>query len=590
MKLMVIDGNSILNRAYYGIRALTTRDGLYTNAVYGFLTTLLRLEGEEQPDALCVAFDVHAPTFRHKADETYKATRKPMPPELRQQVPILKEVLDALNIPRYELEGWEADDLIGTISRKCEAVGWDCVVATGDRDSLQLVTDHTKVKLVSTKMGQSNTTDMTPETFRETYGFAPIHVIDLKALMGDSSDNIPGVAGVGEKTATALIQKYGSIDTLYEKMPDIEARPAALKRLQAGEESARHSYWMATIVTDVPMKFCPAANAVQAPSEKAYPLFLKLEFSRLIEKFNLRRKDSPAKEQRAPAVYTTEIVKTEARAKELLALWRKMAYVAVLTLPELTGVAVFGGGEGEPAQMSEFFFDRYAGDWNGFLRDLFSGDIKKLSHNVKDLMHLLLKNNLPAEGFLFDTALAAYLLDATAGSYDLGRLVVTYYNEELPKPVHRNPDAFSMLGDRKEAEASFASYTAAVNALYDTLVSKLKVESMWELYETAELPLCRVLAEMELAGCRVDAGTLTKFGALMEERCAALEKSIYAEAGGEFNINSPKQLGDVLFRRLQLPHGKKTKTGGLPARRCWKSCAPPVRLWMRYWNTVSSPS
>lgn len=273
MKLMAIDGNSIINRAYYGIRPLTTRDGLYTHAVFGFLTTLLRLREEEKPDAVCVTFDVHAPTFRHTADETYKATRKPMPEELRMQMPVLKEVLDALNIPRYELEGWEADDLLGTISRKCEASNWECVVVTGDKDSLQLITDKTKVKLVSTRMGQTTTKDMTPETFREQYGFDPIHMIDLKALMGDASDNIPGVPGVGEKTAMDLIQKYGSIETLYEKMPDIEAKPAAIKKLAAGEESARHSYWLATIATDAPLEFHPEDNRVHTPGPEAYPLF-----------------------------------------------------------------------------------------------------------------------------------------------------------------------------------------------------------------------------------------------------------------------------------------------------------------------------
>ena len=225
MKLMAIDGNSIINRAYYGIRPLTNRDGLYTHAIFGFLTTLLRLKAEEAPDALCVTFDVHAPTFRHKADAAYKATRKPMPEELRMQVPVLKEVLDALNIPRYELAGWEADDLLGTISRKCAEAGWDCVVVTGDKDSLQLVTERTKVKLVSTRMGQTTTVDYTPETFREKYGFDPIHMIDLKALMGDASDNIPGVKGVGEKTAMGLVQMYGSIGSLYEHLPEIFTAP-----------------------------------------------------------------------------------------------------------------------------------------------------------------------------------------------------------------------------------------------------------------------------------------------------------------------------------------------------------------------------
>ena len=212
---MVLDGNSIINRAYYGVRPLTTRDGFFTHAIFGFLTMLGRLLDEEKPEALCVAFDRREPTFRHLEYEGYKATRHAMPEELAMQMPVLKDVLDAMNIPRYELAGFEADDLIGTISRKCESAGWDCVVATGDKDSLQLVTEHTTVKLISTRMGQTTTKDMTPESFREVYGFAPIHIVDLKALMGDASDNIPGVPGVGEKTAMALIQKYQSIDEIY---------------------------------------------------------------------------------------------------------------------------------------------------------------------------------------------------------------------------------------------------------------------------------------------------------------------------------------------------------------------------------------
>ena len=562
MKLMVIDGNSIINRSFYGIRPLSTRDGLYTHAVFGFLTTLLRLKEEEKPDALCVTFDVHAPTFRHTADAAYKATRKGMPEELAMQMPVMKEVLDALNIPRYELAGWEADDLIGTISRKCEADGWECVVVTGDKDSLQLITDKTKVKLVSTRMGQTTTKDMTPEAFREQYGFDPVHMIDLKALMGDTSDNIPGVAGVGEKTAMDLIQKYGSIETLYGKMPDIEAKPAALKKLQAGEESARHSYWLATIVTDAPLEFNPEENRVQEPSEAAYPLFLRLEFTKLIEKFNLQ----PA-ERATEAVETTDVsvtveqVTNEMQAEKLLELWRGADAVSLLTLPDLTGVSVLCRNGEETAVSAELFFEKYQGDWNALLRALFSGEVRKVSHNVKDLMRTLLANNLPAEGFVFDTALAAYLLEATAGSYDLQRLFVSYFNEELPKPVYLDPDAFSMLGDTAAAEAAFNSYVAAVDALRGTLSAKLKEQNLWELFETVEMPLCRVLAEMELAGCRVDKGALVSFGEMLAQRSAELEQSIYDLAGESFNINSPKQLGEFLFGKLGLPHGKKTKTG-----------------------------
>ena len=562
MKLMVIDGNSILNRAFYGIRPLSTRDGLYTHAVFGFLTTLLRLREEEKPDALCVTFDLHAPTFRHKAEESYKATRKPMPEELRVQVPVMKEVLDALRIPRYELEGWEADDLIGTISRKCEAKDWDCVVVTGDKDSLQLITDHTKVKLVSTRMGQTTTKDMTPETFRDQYGFDPIHMIDLKALMGDSSDNIPGVPGIGEKTAMDLIQKYGSIDTLYGKLPDIDAKPAAIRKLTEGEDAARRSYWLATIVTDAPLAFDPEENRLQSPSPEAYPLFLRLEFAKLIEKLGLRPAESPAPAAEAPVLTVRcEPVTEEKRAQEVLALFRQAEHVSLLALPDLSGVMVdCAVGEGETLS-AEFFFDRYQGDWNALLTALFSADIPKVSHNVKDLTRTLLENGLPAEGFTFDTALAAYLIDATSGKYDLPTLFTAYFHGELPAPAHLSPDAFSLLGDTPAAEAAFHSYVSAVDALYETLAPLLRERNQWELFETAELPLCRVLAEMELAGCRVDKGALASFGEMLSQRAAALEREIYDLAGESFNINSPKQLGEILFGKLGLPHGKKTKTG-----------------------------
>lgn len=563
MKLMVIDGNSMINRSFYGIRPLSTRDGLYTHAVFGFLTTLTRLREEEKPDAVCVTFDVHAPTFRHTADESYKATRKPMPEELRMQMPVLKEVLDALNIPRYELEGWEADDLIGTISRRCEADGWECVVVTGDKDSLQLITDHTKVKLVSTRMGQTTTRDMTEETFREQYGFAPIHMIDLKALMGDASDNIPGVPGVGEKTAMGLVQMYGSIDRLYDHMPEIvtapetPARPNVVKKLAEGEESARHSYWLATIATDAPLDFRPEENLVRAPGPEAYPLFLRLEFSKLIEKFGL----TAEAETRSDFTATVEQVTDPKQAERLLEIWRKADHVSLLALPDLNGISVTCQTGENTTMTAELFYDKYQGDWNGLLEVLFSADIRKVSHNVKDLMRALLENQLPAEGFLFDTALAAYLLDATAGSYDLQRLFVTYYNEELPKPIYLDAEVFSMLGDVAQAEAALDSYAVAVDALYGTLSARLRELGLQDLFERAELPLCRVLAEMELTGCRVDKGALVSFGEMLTGWIAEQERRIYEMAGEAFNINSPKQLGEILFGKLGLPHGKKTKTG-----------------------------
>ena len=558
MKLMVLDGNSIINRSFYGIRPLTTRDGLYTHAVYGFLTTLQRLLDEEKPEGLCVTFDRREPTFRHEADADYKATRHAMPEELAVQMPVLKQVLDAMDIPRYELVGFEADDLIGTISRRCEAAGWDCVIVTGDKDSLQLVTEHTKVKLVSTRMGQTTTKDMTPGTFREQYGFDPIHMIDLKALMGDTSDNIPGVPGVGEKTAMALVQRYGSIDEIYRLLPDIEAKPAAIRKLQAGEDAARHSYWLATIVTDAPLAFDPAENVRRPFRPELYDLLLKLEFQKLIDRYGLR--PAAQTEEKPDCTATAEELLTAAQAEEFLALWRAADCVAVYALPDLSALAV----ECEAADGSraaELYADRYEGDWQALLTALFSGDIKKAAHNVKDLMAALLAQGLPIEGFVFDSALAAYLLDATAGSYDLQRLFVAYYNEELPRPVHLEPDAFSMLGDRAAAAAALLSYTAAVAALRETLEPKLRELELEPLYYDVELPLCAVLARMEQRGFLIDRAALAQFGETLQTSITQLEQQIYAAAGAPFNINSPKQLGKVLFEDMQLPHGKKTKTG-----------------------------
>ena len=565
MKLMVLDGNSIINRAFYGVKPLTTRDGLYTNAIFGFLNMLQRFIDEEQPEALCVAFDRREPTFRHEADASYKATRKGMPDELAQQMPVMKQVLCAMSIPCYEMVGYEADDLLGTISRRCEKRGWECVIVTGDRDSLQLITDRTRVKLVTTRMGQTSTADMTPALFREQYGFDPIHMIDLKALMGDSSDNIPGVPGIGEKTATALVQRYGSIDALYAAMPEVEAKPAALRKLAEGEESARRSYWLATIVTDAPLEFDPEDALCQPYKPELYDLFVKLEFTKLIKKYGLTP-SAPAPEPAAVThdedyMTTVETPETDADAARLLALWRKAPHVAVYGLADLSVLAVDCDIDERSSLTAILRSDRFGGDWEALLWDLFSGDIAKAAHNVKDLTRALLERDLPAEGFVFDTSLAGYLLDATAGGYDLQRLFVAYCGAELPAPAHLERDAFSLLGNNAAAEAALCSYTSAVAALYEVLPPRLEELNMTALLHEMELPLCRVLAEMELAGFRIDGAALARFGEDLQQRIVTLEQSIYDMAGEEFNINSPKQLGAILFDKLQLPHGKKTKTG-----------------------------
>ena len=558
MKLMVIDGNSIINRAFYGVRPLTTREGLHTNAVYGFVTTLQKLLDEESPEALCVTFDRREPTFRHLSYEGYKAQRKGMPEELAQQLPVLKEVLDAMDIPRYELAGYEADDLIGTISRKCEAAGWACVVVTGDKDSLQLITDKTKVKLVSTRMGQTTTKDMTEEAFREAYGFDPIHIIDLKALMGDASDNIPGVSGVGEKTAMALIQRYQTVDAIYEAMPEVEARPAVIKRLAEGEDSARMSYRLATIVTDAPLAFDPEANLRREPKGALRDVLLKLEFTKLMDKL-LPAAPAPAETEVFEGTCESEIVADWDRVQALLAIFRRRDHVACLVLPDLRGVCV-EWGDGNEGRAAVFLPTRLE-NYNGFLRAFFAPGIKKVSYEVKDLTRSLLAEGLPAEDIVFDVALAGYLLDATAGRYDLERLAMSWFHAAVPKAgAYLAPEAFTALGESAEALGALMSHTALIDALYGEMGPKLEERQVEALYFDVEHPLCRVLAEMELAGFQVDAGMLRSFGETLTAAIETLEQRIYSYAG-QFNINSPKQLGEVLFERLGLPSYKKTKTG-----------------------------
>ena len=565
-KLMVLDGNSIVNRAFYGVSSnLTTRTGQPTNAVFGFLNILNKLLDEEQPQALCVTFDRKAPTFRHLAYEGYKAQRKPMPEELASQMPILKEVLSALNIPMYELDGWEADDLIGTIAKTDERAGWDTVIVTGDKDSLQLVTDHTTVKLVSTRMGRTTTKDMTPETFREAYGFDPIHIIDLKALMGDASDNIPGVKGIGEKTAMALLAQQPSIDGLYANLDQMDVKPAARKKLVEGEGDARMSYDLATIHTDAPIAFKPEDNLCQKPDEpKLYQLFLDLEFAKLIDKYHLTapQGEGQAEEKTDLAcTCTSETVTDRARMEELLALWRTKERVDVLALPSLDVVCVECWLSPEESHAAIFRADSLD-CYNDFLKGLFAPDVKKASHGVKALCRALLAEGIAPGGFFFDTEVAAYLLAPADGSYDLEKLGLTYYNHQFPKAADYLADgAFGPLADLAVSCGAITSHCALIGALVDTLTQRLKELGMWELYQTVDLPLCPVLAEMETEGFLVDRKALAQFGDMLSGRIQTAQKNIFDLAGEEFNINSTQQLGRILFDQLGLPPVKKTKTG-----------------------------
>ena len=522
MKLLILDGNSVINRAFFGVKPLTTREGLYTHAIYGFLNILERMEKEEQPDAVAVAFDLHGPTFRHKRYEGYKATRHGMPEELAQQMPYAKEILRAMNIPIYECQGWEADDVIGTVGRICANNAWQCVIVTGDRDSLQLVDKYVNVKLVISKPGQTNTTLYTPAVFREEYGFEPKKLIDLKALMGDSSDNIPGVAGVGPKTAKELLQKFGSLDGVYANLADASIRPKLREKLEAGKESAYLSYELATIIPEAPIDFAPE-DALKQPYNKKelYALFQKLEFVRLIDKYGLRSAglevSSPTRElARLPKVQTLPVDLTEC------ALYA--AGDGSLGIAWAAGVCALTPME---VQMQGVCFAENA---------------RLILHDCKTTRHRMDELGIPCPSVSFDTALAAYDLNPSQSDYPVSKLATTF------------------LGTNLEDEDA-AACAEAIWQLKPVLEEELEKNGMKLLYHEIELPLCDVLYQMERRGIAIDRDQLEQFGKMLSQRIADCEALIYSFSGEQFNINSPKQLGELLFDKLGLPPVKKTKTG-----------------------------
>ena len=522
MKLLILDGNSVINRAFYGVRALTTRDGLFTNAIYGFLNILERMEKEEQPDAVCVAFDLHGPTFRHLQYEGYKATRHGMPEELAQQMPIMKQVLHAMNIPIYECQGWEADDVIGTVSKICGNHEWECVVVTGDRDSLQLIDEHVHVKLVISKPGQTTATLYDMDKFREEYGFEPVKIIDLKALMGDSSDNIPGVAGIGPKTATELLLKFGSLDGIYANLEDPSIRPKLREKLENGKDSAYLSYDLATIRANAPIDFEPK-DAIIQPYNRAelYKLFTKLEFVRLIDKYGLRGADA-------------ELPKPERKGK---------------SLPKVTDVpdscdqfAMYCAPDGSIGVAWDEGVCAITPMEIGCLLPLFMNSRNGICHDLKQTLHQLDELGLPHAEFAFDTALAAYDLNPSQADYPISKLATNY------------------LGITVDDADAVACAEALWN-LRELLHAQLLEQGMEKLYYEMELPLCSVLYRMEKAGIAIHREQLEQFGIMLSERIAGCEEAIFSYSDGSFNINSTKQLGELLFEKLGLPVIKKTKTG-----------------------------
>ncbi len=550
MKLMILDGNSVINRAFYGVRPLTTRDGLFTNAIFGFLNILERVRAEESPEALCVAFDLHGPTFRHLKYDGYKATRHAMPEELAMQMPVMKQVLAAMNIPIYECQGWEADDVIGTVALRCAEGGWDCVILTGDRDSLQLVNDRVTVKLVRTKGGQTAAVDYTPQVFRAEYGMEPCRLIDLKALMGDSSDNIPGVAGVGPKTAAELLHRFGTLDGVYENLSPQNMKGKLFEKLQSGREMAYLSYDLATIRCNAPIEnFSPERNLIREPKRRAlYELFTRLEFQRLIDRYGLRgaafeTAEAPETEPALCGECTVLAVEEPAQAEPIFA----GKAVSLAVSDDLQAVAATLLDEGDVMYLLSR--ERLGEAYVSLLRRLFDKKTPKIVHDCKPLMRRLLQMGIDADGFVFDTAVAAYLLDATRGKYELEQLTSDYLH-------------FSQATERElPVEGALAVRASCTAALYDVLSEKLCEQEMQQLFKQIELPLCAVLARMEQAGVLVDREALKSFGVMLAERITACEILIYEAAGGEFNINSTKQLGEVLFETLKLPPVKKTKSG-----------------------------
>lgn len=511
MKVVILDGNSVMNRAFYGSRPLTTPDGTFTNAVLTFLNMMDKVRREESPDGLCVAFDLKGPTFRHLRYEGYKATRHPMPEELAMQMPLIREVLAAMNIPVYTAEGWEADDVLGTVGRICRESGNSCVIVTGDRDSLQLIDGSVSVRLTISKPGSNETTLYTERVFQDEYGFEPVKLIDLKALMGDSSDNIPGVSGVGKKTAADLLVKYGSLDGIYVHLDEL--RESLRKKLEADRGNAYLSYELAAIRTDAPVDFKPEECQIREPDRcRLLRIFEKLCFVRLIDQYRLRE----AEQESVKAQETSSLVE----------------------LPEPEGTIALILGEKSMALANDDGAMEIGLDL-GYLRKL-ALSATVICCDYKSLLRRFDVLGLPRPKGE-DLSLMAYVINPSDTAYTLDKLVARYLTEG---------QADSLAGSASQ-----------LFRLFSVLEKRIREQGTDAVYREIDLPLCPVLADMENEGILVDKKQLKDFQKRLEERIDSLQREIILYAGEDFNINSTKALGEILFDKLQLPAGKKTKNG-----------------------------
>ena len=541
-KFLIIDGNSILNRAFYAIRTLTTKDNVPTNAVYGFLNIFLKQLELSAPDYVSVAFDMRKKTFRHLEYDQYKAQRKGMPDELAAQLPLVKEVLSAMNISIMEQEGFEADDIIGTVSKQCKENSVSCEILTGDRDDLQLAGDGTTVLLIITKGGQTTTTPYTDKEVFDTYHMTPSEFIDLKAIMGDKSDNIPGVPGIGEVGATKLICAYHSIENIYEHIDTLDVKENIRKKLIEHKELAYLSKRLATIVTDVPMDFSFAACKKQPYNmEKLTEVLTRLELRTILNRV------SQAEE--TPPVFSASF--SDRADWELIAAAR-MAKRVFYRLYFRDGLQF--GAFATCGQDAVFFTGT---PLRKTVKELFEEEtVEKIGCNMKDDIVLLAKEGITYRGPLFDTAIGAYLLNPAKSSYETEDIAFDLLGLSLPA---QDPKQKTL--EEETLKPCAAAQLLALPKLYETIKERIDQEGMHMLCYEVEQPLVYVLAQMELCGFKVDANQLSAFSEMLSKRIASVTDKIYLLAGGEFNINSPKQLGEVLFEKLNLPVVKKTKTG-----------------------------
>lgn len=543
MRLLVIDGNSIVNRAFYGIKLLTTKDGQFTNGIYGFLNILIRLCDECQPDRVAIAFDLKAPTFRHKMYDGYKAGRKGMPPELASQMPILKELLSYLGYAIVEKEGYEADDILGTLSALCKGDD-QCFVATGDRDSLQLVSDNTSVLLAATKMGKAVTVVYDKDKIKEEYGVEPKQMIEIKALMGDTSDNIPGVAGIGQKTAGDLISRFGNIDYIYENLETLDIKKGVYTKLAQDKDNAFLSRTLGTICLEAPIETdMDAYIPKKVDATNAIRLLVKLEMFGIIEKLGLTRENFTAKEEQ-PSEKTTLSFKEE---RDLCALLGRL---------KNEGKAYFVFGY-ENEKLTHFVFSfedevlfvpSDCLDFDEFAQKLVEGEWEKYTCDVKLLYRYALKNGYALKNVKMDTTLAGYILNPSANSYDILRLAGEF-NISIPEIEC----ADSIKNDVLSA--------GVLKAVCNKAAAEIEANSQQQLFYEIELPLAEVLASMEHTGFCVDKNAIESYGVVIEEKIEKLRENIFSQVGFEFNLNSPKQLGQALFEKMGLPAKKKTKSG-----------------------------